>query len=431
MARPTTILVLLDAAVLRAEVKWRRGRATIERLQRSERIAREAADAIDEAAIGAPLLGPVLVLSDEVFLQTLELAPKVIAGLDDRALTTAIAFEARTFSGIDGETITEWWRSGAEREFLVAQFAANEIAAIAAAVERADGTLLGVAHPAAVPAALRDGAAFVRREEWGAVRAVVRGGGATAERVHVSRGRGALDDQAIVTEQLVVSAGTPALPGAARFDLGDDAAVNVWLARWAESVDADAPHAVLMPPETSSDRNRRLLFATVALAAVVGLGVLDRTTVQQEVLAASTELTALRAPLDRLRAAEAEVDALTQQLAALQNAPAAPPAPVAVAWSAPSLSGILEALAACRPSGVVLDELQLGWRRCHVRGRAQDPLRVDAWTAALSPELARFGYSVVPGGREKQPAEQGGLFAFQFELQQAVARPAPAPTEDR
>jgi hypothetical protein len=280
MARPSTILVLLDTAVLRADVRWRRGRAVVQDVIRRERERREAADAIDELATGAPLRGPVLVLSDEVFLQTIELSPKVIAGLDGRALTSAIAYEARTFSGLDGEAITEWWRRGDEREFLVAQLAENDVAAITEAVDRAGGTLLGIAHPAAVPVSLREDASFVRREEWGSVRALVRGTNGPAERVHVSRRRGAADDQTNVTEHLVANAATAALPDAARFELGDDAAVTAWLSAWAESAGRDAPHVMLSPPETSGARNRRFLFASIALAAVIGIGLLYRSCVK-------------------------------------------------------------------------------------------------------------------------------------------------------
>ena len=428
MPRASTILVLLDTAVLRADVKWRRGRARIEEIRRSERGRREAAEVIDQLAIGAPLRGAVLVLSDEVFLQTIEVAPKAIAGLDAKALTAAIAFEAQTFSGLDVEAVTDWWRRGDEREFLVAQLGATDVAAIADAVDRAGGTLAGIAHPAGVPSSLRSDVAFVRREEWGTVRAVVRGTG-IAERVYVSRGRAADEETATVTEQLVVSGAVPPIAGAARFDLTDDEAAGAWLESWVESIRTNAPLAMIVPPEAPSVRQRRFVYAAIALVAVVGAGVVDRSHVQSEVLAASTDLAAARAPLERLRAAEAEVDALTHQLAELKKVQPVS-GPEAAVWSTSTLMAMLDALAEHRPPGVILDELALGWRRCVIRGRTADPVRVDRWTSALAPAVGKCGYSVVPGNRQRQPADQGGLFAFQFELQAAGAASAAAVTEE-
>jgi len=426
MSRPTTILALLDAFVLRADLRWRRGRAVAERMIRIERGRRDAADVIETLVASRRLSGSVFVLSDEVFLQSIDLPPRAVAGLDRRAMRSAVALEAQSFSGLTGDTATEWWRRGDERTFLVCQASRGEFTALHEAIERGGGELFGVAHPAALPASLAGDGPFVRREDWGALRARIRGHGAEVETIEAGRGTRMADQDEGCSEHLVVGASAPELAGARRFDLVDDAVATNWLARWAQvAIDADRG-VVLEPPPSPSVRHRRVLLGAIAVGAVVAAGLLDRFGVQADVFAATRELAVARVPIDRLRAVEVEGDRLEQQLAALR-APQAAAAPTVSRWTPTALTTMLEALAAERPDGVVLDECTLGFRRCAVRGRTPEAGAVDRWTSALVKPLGRIGYSVLPGNRQVLPPDEAALFDFSIEFVPVVLSASPRP----
>jgi hypothetical protein len=202
-----------------------------------------------------------------------------------------------------------------------------------------------------------------------------------------------------------------------------------WLERWAEAVARDRAVAMLVPPESPAARNRRLLWAALLAALVVGACLFDRVRVQGEVHAATRELAEARAPLDRLVAAEAEAATLARQLEELKQAPAVVAVP-GTPWSQRALLVMLDRLAALRPDAVVLDDLSLGWRRCLVRGRTAEAARIDTWASALAQPLAELGYVVVPVDRRQQTADEGGLFEFTLEFQPVPAPPTPVqPTE--
>lgn len=435
--RLETILVLLDDLAVRADVRVRRRGVDVldlVRLPRDQQL--EASDLIDRLATGG-LSGGVLVLTDDVFLQTLELPPRAIAGLAPRELEQTLAYEAQTFTGLAAsDSRIAWHRDGDQRQFLVLQCGRTDFAAIDEAVGRAGGTLLGVAHAAGVPRPLATpvGARFCRVEQWGGLRAEVRGGDG-GRRVRVVRAGEVLASGEAVTEQLVAGGGAGhhvALhPTGARFDLTSDDGLARWLRAWATAFARSDAHVVaLQPPESATVRNRRFLIAGVLAIGVVVAGVLDRNARHRDLLAANARLASTRAPLDRMAAKEAEIANLTLQIADARTQPLPRPAD-ASAWSAAVAVAALEALAAERPPGLVVDEVTLGWRRCSVRGRAHASRAVDELASALAPRLALVGYDVVPGARTQVDLRGGALFDFTLDLLEraAVQRQAPvAPT---
>lgn len=432
MPRPSLLVVLLDAFVARADLRWRHGRAEVVQLVREPRGSEPAAERFDRLLAEAPCRGDVLVLSDELFLQPLELAPRAIGGLSARDLAAAIELEAQGFSGLGNDVVTAWSRPGGDRHFVVAQGSRGDVAAFAEAVERSGGRLVGLAHPGALPAALRDGTPrFVRLEEWSGQRFLVRGNAGRIERLRAWTGAVAQGDSDVPTEHLAPRAVPVPADGLAGFDLGDDEGLTRWLQHWAEAVAGGHDVLLLQPPEPASARYRRVLFGVVLFLVVAVLAWLDRSTLQQEVLAANARLVASRAPLDRLHALESEVAALEQRLAA--PIPTAPSAPPVTPWSTATVVTMLDAVARLRPAGVVVDLVELGWQRCRLRGLALEPLAADRFAEALAPVLRDEGYLVQPGPREQVVVPGGALCSFELDLVtfQAPAKVAGPSAEER
>lgn len=433
MLRPSTVVVLLDAFVARADLRWRRGRCEVAQAWRLPRGTEAAGERLDQMLAVAPWRGELLVLSDELFLQPIELSSRAIAGLSARDLAAAVALEAQSYSGLGADVATSWLRPGGDRHFVVAQASRGDLANFAEVAERSGGRLLGLAHPGAMPSALREaGQQFVRLEEWSGQRLMVRGRNGALERVRAWTGSGAAQSGPETPTEHLVARPAPTLgDGVATFELGQDEVLQQWLARWAEAVAHGADVLLLVAPEPAAVRNRRILFAAIALVLVAVLAWLDRNQLQQTLLATHANVVASRAPIDRLQSLEAEVRALEQQLATpVVTAPAAAPV---TPWSTATVVTMLDAVARCRPAGTVVDGLQLGWQGCRIRGLADDPVAVDRFAAALVPALRDAGYLVQPGNREALAVPGGVLSSFELDLMAfAAAAPLPvAPSEDR
>jgi hypothetical protein len=424
--RPTTLFLFVDAFVARAEVRWRGRQPEVVACRRQERGAGGVADRLDALLAEEPCRGTAVVFSDDVFLQTLELPQRAIAGLSAHDLRQALALEAQAQSGLGGDVATTCHRPRDDRAFLVAQCSRGDLAACAENLERSGGRLLAVRHPAALPLPLAEVAngRWVRHEEWGGLRAIVRGRGQHGERARVG-GFAAADTGDEPSERLVLRRSGP---GEGAFDLGTDEALRLWFARWAEALARDADPLLLAPPEAAAVRHRRWLIAGALLLAAAVAALLDRSHLQQEVLAAQQQLVRTRAPLDRLQALQADLAAVQRQLAvAPEAAPVLPPA--TSPWTGHTVGALLEHLAQQRPAGVLLDELELGWRRSEVRGFAPSPRDADVFAEALARAVQPLGFLVQPTRRDRTVlgAVDGCTFVLELSPMPAVAA-APSPT---
>lgn len=421
--RPTTLFLFVDAFVARAELRWRGRQPEVVACRRQERGAGGVADRLDALLAEEPCRGQAVVFSDDVFLQTLDLPQRAIAGLSARDLGQALALEAQAQSGLVGDVATTFHRPRDDRAFLVAQCSRGELAACAEGLERSGGRLLAVRHPAALPVPLGEDASgrWVRHEEWGGLRAVVRGRGRHCDRVRVG-GVGVAEAGDEPSERLVLRGGSGA--GAA-LDLGSDEALQRWFGRWAEALAHDAEPLLLAPPEPAAVRHRRWLVAGVLLLAAGVAAFLDRSHLQQQVLAAQTQLVQVRAPLDRLQSLQNDIAAATRQLAAAPDgAPVLPPA--TSPWTGQSIGALLEELARQRPAGVLLDEVQLGWRRSQLRGLAPSSGAADRYAEALANAVRPLGFVVQPTLRERVVLGAVDGCTFVLELTAIASPPAPA-----
>lgn len=415
MPRPSTLVVLLDAFVARAELRWRRGRCEVVQCVRQPRGSEPVVERLDRLLAEAPCRGDLVVLCDELFLQPLELSPRAIGGLSARDLAAAIELEAQGFSGLGSDVVTAWARPGGDRNFVVAQGSRGDVAACTEVVERSGARLVGLAHPGAVPVALRSGSPrFVRLEEWSGQRFLVRGNAGRIERLRAWTGAVAQGEHDVPTEHLAARPVPVPSEGLASFDLGGDDVLQRWLALWGEAIADGADVLLLRPPEPASARYRRVLFGVVLFLLVAVVAWLDRSNLQQDVLAANARLVASRAPLDRLQALENEIASLEQRLAA--PIPTAPSVPPVAPWSTTTVVAMLDAVASLRPSGVIVDLVEFGWQRCRLRGLAVEPLAADRFAEALAPVLRDEGYLVQPGPRETVVVPGGTLCSFELDL---------------
>lgn len=124
--------------------------------------------------LGSPVSGRgVLVLTTEVWTQTLSLHRGQISGLSRAELEQALAFEAEPFSGLSAlESVLGFCESGARdgtASFWIVQLSRSEREAVLRVVKEGGARLQGIAHPGAVSAplgAVAAGTAWRRIECW-------------------------------------------------------------------------------------------------------------------------------------------------------------------------------------------------------------------------------------------------------------------------
>lgn len=119
----------------------------------------EQADLVSlvEAALrqGGKRPGRTLVLSSDVWTQTVRMPTGNCMGLSDDELSRALGFEAEPLSGIDAfdslVALQSMPADGLHRDFWIVQASASQVDEIDALVRQVGGRLLAVSHPAGVP----------------------------------------------------------------------------------------------------------------------------------------------------------------------------------------------------------------------------------------------------------------------------------------
>ncbi len=123
--------------------------------------------------LGKKKPGKVVVLSSDLWTQTLKMPVDATRGLSDQELSRALGFEAEPLSGItafDSQVgFAAMPSDGQHREFWIVQTPTSQLQQIDDAVHQAGGQLLGLGHPAGIPHPLTDhptGGSWQRVELW-------------------------------------------------------------------------------------------------------------------------------------------------------------------------------------------------------------------------------------------------------------------------
>ncbi|HEX4132439.1 MAG TPA: hypothetical protein VHZ24_20580 [Pirellulales bacterium] len=340
-----TILLLTQEQLVRADFRG----GALAGLWRSARPVGEELPSMIEAALQ---LTPararrVWVLCSDVWTQMLSLAASTVQGLGDAELARALTFEAESLSGLsalDSETaFVPLGGEAGQRTFWIGQLPRWQRDQIDEIVRQAGGTLLGIAHPAAMPAAFtsatngpggqtgmsapRDGV-WRRVELWSNMVVGIEGSGAAGPaRVHVlstnprsGTWQGSLDrwwsaEGALVAEEFLLEDPkftTPAGPGEVLV-LDSDAALETYLVRWSQCLAGKPAVPMLTMPRRPLSKQQRTAIA-VALAAVVGAGVvIDRTTLLRKIDEANGATAAIKAKQAQLAAVKKQSDDLNKE----------------------------------------------------------------------------------------------------------------------
>jgi len=335
--RTTTILLVARDRIARAEVASKDAAPVLHDASHDGEAG--AAELVEEAARlgGGGLRGPVWVVMEELFCQSVGLATAVVRDLPEEDLGKLLAYEAQSLSGLSAASAETAWRArkgaGRRREFVVAQMARSERDSVDDAVRRLGGRLAGIAHPAEAPAPQDDAAPWA----------------------------------------------CPTEPEALARLMAD-------LARRLAASDA-------IPTITPRERPLSLAGRAVATAAIL-CGALALCASHHAWLsgrreALTAELRTAQAPLETWRATQAEAARLDKEAKELEAAAARAQADLdGLAGSRRLPARLLGALARECPDGLTVEAIDVGVERSSIRGVCASPDKADALALALDRALA-------------------------------------------
>ncbi len=293
-SRPAlTILLLTGTQVLRAD--FSSGAAPRQLgLWRGDRPPGFTPETAAELALA---LGPkparkVLVLTTHAWTQRDVLAAQSSRRMNAEELSQALAFEVESYSDMgafDSRAAHVELPSSndQERAFWVTQISSGDLGAIEEVVKRRGAKLVGVAHPAGVPASLHGGAAWQRLEFWGETICCVGNFGGRLLAIASSDARsdrwqstlaGECEIQSTTERLIAPQTAVPAQhKGDAPLALDDDAAAELWFTAWAAQVSRSGGNSqvpLLHPvrrPLTARDRMARSAVGAAVVLLLCGL----------------------------------------------------------------------------------------------------------------------------------------------------------------
>lgn len=438
----TLILITRDRLV-RADLKSGRSPEIKGLWQRQKPDTNDPATLVETAIrLGKKKPGKVVVLSSDLWIQTLRMPVDATRGLSDQELSRALAFEAEPLSGItafDSQvSYVAMPSDGQHREFWIVQSPSSHLEQIDDAVSEAGGVFVGLGHPAGMSRpciAPGSGERWQRVELWPGAIVCVRGASGNPPRAHVINADPALrtwqaaveqwrvgEERAPRTEWLVPDVGVqvPAEPGDV-FSLVPEESLRLWLADWAAVLFGPSPSVPLARPAPRPMSKQRRLAIAAGLALMAGALCYGHYTLAEERIAGLNaqilgiknqvgKLDALKkqgADLakkrdksrDELQTLSKKVDDCTATLSAHRSR-----------WQK-----LLLLLAENRPQHLMVKKIDGRDERINISGLCLGPHPANALASDLESRLRELGWRVQPARQEAGKALASGD-PWKFEL---------------
>ncbi len=430
MTKPLTILLITSDRLVRAEVRSGRRSAGCQ-VFAQPRPAVDDLPSLVEAALrlGSTRPRQVLLLSTELWTQTLPLAAGATGGMSEEEIAQALAFEAEPFSGIsafDSLTVCRALSRGAgEPSFWFTQLAASQLESIEYAIREAGGKLIGIGHPAGLPAPLSASqpACWQRIELWPEAVVCVNRLPRHPLQVHVINSGPLAEtwqddarqwlsqfDPPEVSELLSVSRFAAPLEedfaAAEMRDLADEAVLEPWLIAWAQQAVQRHPEAPLLRPAPQPmPTSTRVAIAGLiaALMLVLCLGHYHWTSAVTA--AAEERVEALQEPARELRELEGQVESRRQELAEVtaqidQMQASVDACRRALEWNRQRIARLMAALAESDPDRLVIQAIETQREGIRIRGISRRSDQPTHLAARLASQLLPLGLQVHPPTKE-------------------------------
>ena len=429
MRHNLTILLITAERLVRADVRPS-GRADDCRVVERPRPAVDDLLSLVETALR---LGPgrarrVLLLTTEVWTQTLALAAGAAAGMSDDEVAQALAFEAEPFSGIsafDSAGVSlPLPRRDDEPQFWFTQMAGSQREQLEYVIGEAGGKLVGIAHPAGLPVVLQTPAPkrWQRVELWpDAVVCLHRDAHGPAQVHVINTGPhtqtwqqdaqlwlGQFEPPELRESLLATDrAATPGQDSAAEpFDLADESALARWLSLWAQhAVQRRAEVPILRPTPKRMPNSTRLAIAGLVGAVMLALCLGHHAWTAAATQAAREQIDELKRPAEELRKAQSEADGLEKELSALTAQTDRMQASVdaclrAMEWNRQRMAQLMAGLAESDPDALVIQAIETRRDGIRIRGVSRRPDQPNKLAARLASQLRPLGLQVSPPSKE-------------------------------
>ncbi len=387
--------------------------------------------------LGSPVSGRgVLVLTTEVWTQTLSLHRGQVSGLARAELEQALAFEAEPFSGLSAlESVLGFCDSGARdgtASFWIVQLARGEREAVLRVVKEGGARLQGIAHPGAVPAplgAVASGTAWRRIECWdGAWLLVLCEDGRSVQVKVVPSAPEPRDLPAHGTlERLNARENSPFTAEEVAWSLNDEVTLRSWFEKLARmpgeipliQAEAAAPPRHL-PKQVGILLTAAVIVTSIAQALWLGREKQSLTNLQQEYARLQPLIETTNRESAKLKTELGEVQ---QKLKNLQR----------LIQQRGSVPELLRALAEHCPETIVFSQIKPERGVMNLSGIALEAMAVDEMSIVLSGALKPVGLVATPLEKKARQAQSNrGPWDFTIAVmpvEQATRNAPPVPTE--
>ncbi len=448
MPKPLTILLITSERLVRAEVRAGRRAGGCELFEQS----RPAVDDLPSLVEAALRLGParprqVLLLSTELWTQTLPLATGGTGGMSEEEIAQALAFEAEPFSGIsafDSLTVCRSLsRGSAEPSFWFTQLASSALESIEYAIQESGGKLIGIAHPAglSVPLGVSESANWQRIELWPESVVCVRRVPRSPLQVHVINAGPQTEtwqedawhwlsqfDPPELSELLQATRFAAPLgaelSAGETWDLADEAVLEPWLVAWAQEATLRHPESpVLRPAPQPMPTSTRVVIAGLIAALMLALCLGHFSWTSAVTASAEERVAELQQPAEELRELEGRTQSLQQELTRVRTQSEQMQASVdacrrAWEWNRQRIARLMGSLAQVDPDRLVIQAIETQREGIQIRGisrRADQPTQL---AAQLARQLLPLGLQVHPPTKEAVFLRaDGGPYLFELLIQ--------------
>lgn len=403
MARPNSSLVWIAGdRLVRAD--FGRGAAPLSVLEQPRPATDELGLLVDAALrMGGPHGRKVWVLSSDVWLQRALLPRASCEGMSAPQLSAALAFEAEPLSGIVALEASVAFRElesddPLNRAFLMASARQQELASCAELVSRLGAQLIGVGHPAGLPADLgRDGARWRRLELWHDLALELRADGdsLSVELEHGSPLRLADLPERLerAGDDLLASRGSLVPDGVVTLEADD--LRDRWLAAWQAALRGRTRCAVVEPPRPDTSAIVRVAAAGLLWAGVAFGCWLHWSSLPKKPKRAASPTDGGVIARD-LASARRRLAALEPQIAAV--------APARLQSCRDRASVLLDEIGRAIPRGVMVEALSFDGKQAKLSGVATAPGRANQLATALARALSDWTVSSPDKEREGKHA---------------------------
>lgn len=392
----------------------------------------------------------VYVLTTEVWSQAVTVESRSLRRIEKSQIPQLLAFEVEGFSGVStasARTASQPLDAGPiETTYWVSQIDSARFAQAADAVAFNGGKLLGILHPAGLPAPLTVGKSeWTRLEQWDDMSVVVsRSGRETTQQRFLEDVDGIVDSSAAAREllnrlqiepnasvELLKQSEIESTTAAENvLDLSREADLAIFLGAWSKTLQKRTAVPVILPVRARASAKTRRSLALAATAATVvaiaGFDYISKNRDRARVRELSQQVETLKRPIDSYSAVQTQMSETRQKIQEREETLEELDTEVSryrgqLAIHRERMAALLKTLGENRPSDLMINRVENEGDSIRIVGRSVSAEAVTNFATLLATQLEEMNLSIrVPRREALLVTAEGGPYEFEYIISDGV-----------